>query len=134
MTVFGTYVVPMTASRFDLGHIKLTKRNVEAAKPDPDRDKVLWDTEISGFGLRVWPSGRRVYILKYRTSEGRQRKVTIGQHGPITAEQARKMALRWRGEGSDPASAKSAARKAPTIRELAERYMAEHAAVKKAAR
>ena len=64
---------------------KLTKRSVEAAKPDRERDNVIWDEEISDFGLRIWPSGRRVYILKYRTNEGRQRKVTIGQHGPITA-------------------------------------------------
>ena len=83
-----------------------------------------------GFGVRVWPSGRRVYILKYRTAEDRQRKVTIGQHGPqrqSTPESGAALA----GEGSDPASAKSAARKAPTIRDLAERYMAEHATVRK---
>src|SRR5262249_32443925 len=100
-------------------------------KPDPEHDRVIWDSEIHGFGLRLWPSGRRVYILKYRTIEGRQRKVTIGQHGLITAEQARKTALRWLGEGRDPAGARSKTRNAPTLRALADRCMAEHAAVKK---
>ena len=113
---------------------KLTKRTVEGVKPDPERDLVLWDSEIPGFGIRVWPSGRRTYILKYRTAEGRQRKATIGKHGPITAEQARSMALRWLSEakhGADPAQNKSASRLAPSVEELADRYMAEHARVKK---
>jgi len=134
MTLFGTYMVPMEPVQHKHKRRRLTKRTVEAAKPDRERDSVIWDEEISGFGLRVWPSGRRVYILKYRTTEGRQRKVTIGQHGPITAEQARKIALQWLSDtshGADPAHKRSEARSAPTLANLANRYMEEHAKVKK---
>ena len=113
---------------------KLTKRVVEAIAAKPQGDTVKWDSELPGFGIRVWPSGKRTYILKYRTAEGRQRKATIGPHGPITAERARSIALRWLGDarhGSDPATTRSDSRKALTVTELAKRYMAEHAAVKK---
>lgn len=113
---------------------KLTKRLVESLKPTVDGDMMVWDEDIPGFGVRLWPSGKRAYILKYRTAEGRQRKATIGPHGPFTAEQARATALRWLSEakhGNDPATDKSSCRRAPTVSELAERYMAEHARVKK---
>ncbi len=115
---------------------KLTKRIVEGIVPDPAREIVAWDTEIPGFGIRVWPSGKRTYLLKYRTRDGRQRKATIGRHGALTAEQARRTALRWLSQakdGADPAQDKAALREAPTIKELGARYMDEHAKVKKRA-
>ena len=43
---------------------KLTKRSVEALKPDA-RDSFLWDTEIRGFGCKVTPKGGRIYLLQY---------------------------------------------------------------------
>ena len=113
---------------------QLTKRLAESIKPDPARDIVVGDSELPGFGIRVWPSGKRTYILYFRTAEGRQRKPTIGQHGPITAEQARNIALRWLSQvnqGGDPSKDKSTARNAPTVTELANRYMSDHAEVKK---
>ncbi len=115
---------------------KLTKRFVEWTAPDISRDITVRDSEIPGFGLRVWPSGKRTYVLKYRTAEGRQRKATLGQHGPVTAEQARKRAFKWLSEarhGVDPASEHTSLRRPPTLGDLAERYLAEHARVKKAA-
>ena len=70
------------------GHI--SKRSVDAAKPDA-RDSYLWDDELSGFGLKVTPAGRKVYLVQYRLGgrRGRVRRVTIGVHGRITPEQAR---------------------------------------------
>ncbi|TDI82224.1 MAG: DUF4102 domain-containing protein, partial [Caldithrix sp.] len=64
---------------------RLTKRIVEAAEPDPNRDVFVWDTQLPGFGLRVYPSGKRKYILQYRTKSNRQRRLVIGPHGPLTA-------------------------------------------------
>jgi hypothetical protein len=55
------------------------KRVVDALRPSARRD-VAWDTELSGYGLRVQPSGERVYVLKDR-HEGCQAWVTIGRHG-----------------------------------------------------
>jgi integrase len=112
---------------------KLTKRIVEGTPPT-DRDVLRWDSAVSGFGVRVWPSGRRVYVVQYRTREGQQRKRVLGQHGTLTVEQARTMARQWLGnvrQGTDPVDAYEATRKAPTVAELAARYMAEHATVKK---
>jgi hypothetical protein len=65
--------------------LKLTKRNVDTLKPAAERF-TAWDTDLKGFGLRITPSGERVYVLKYRIA-GEQRWVTIGRHGsPWTPE------------------------------------------------
>jgi integrase len=116
--------------------VKLTKRCVEAI-PIGDRDVIEWDSEIRGFGVRVWPSGKRTYLLKYRTREGRQRKPTIGVHGvDMTAEQARDIARQWLSEarrGGDPANTKREARETPTLAEFAERYLGKHARIHKKA-
>ena len=61
---------------------KITKRIVDALVP-ADKERIVWDDDIKGFGVRVHPSGRKVYIVKYR-HEGRSVKVTIGPHGPVT--------------------------------------------------
>ena len=66
---------------------KITKRMVDALVPS-ERERVVWDDDIKGFGVRVHPTGRKVYIVKYR-HEGRAVKATIGPHGPITPAAAR---------------------------------------------
>ena len=48
---------------------KLTKRVVEGIAPG-DRDIIVWDTELRGFGCKVTPKGRRSYLLYYRTADG----------------------------------------------------------------
>ena len=71
---------------------KLTKRTVDASTAKADR-YLIWDEQIKGFGLLVLPSGIKVYVFNYRTSEGRERRITIGQHGawtPMQAAQGRK--------------------------------------------
>ena len=78
--------------------VRLTKRIVDAAKP-ADREYILWDIDIAGFGLRVMPGGRKTYLLKYRVGGGRggqPRKPALGVHGKITAEEARDLAKDWR--------------------------------------
>ena len=114
---------------------KLTKRVVEGVSP-AERDVLVWDTELPGFGCKVTPKGRRSYLLYYRTADGRQRKPALGTHGALTCEQARDMARRMLAQvvsGGDPQGEKREGRAAPTIAELAERYLAEHAATKKRA-
>ncbi len=109
---------------------KLTKRVVEAAKPDPERDVFLWDSELPGFGLRVYPSGNRKYLVQYRTKTGRQRRAMLGRHGLLTAEQARGMARDMLAEahkGGDPAGEIKAAREAPMVWDLAADYLERHA-------
>lgn len=114
---------------------KVTKRSVEAIKAD-GKDAFLWDTELPGFGCKVTPAARRVYLLQTYVA-GRLRRITIGAHGTLTAEQARQQAQRLLAEiacGKDPAQARSDARSAPTVDELADRYLKEHAETHKKAR
>ena len=110
---------------------KLTKRAVEAVRPD-NRDIILWDTELKGFGCKITPKDRRVYFVYYRTRSGRQRRPTIGVHGAVTCEQARDTARRWLADrDSDPSGQRQAQKRAPTVAEFAERYLAQHAEAKK---
>jgi integrase len=113
---------------------KITKRTVDAAKPG-DADRFLWDTELKGFGLKVTPAGNKVYVLQYRKG-GRSaptKRVTIGRHGAVTPEQARKIAGRLSStivDGGDPAAAKAAEKSAPTVADLIARFLSEHVATK----
>jgi integrase len=108
---------------------KLTKREVEAAKPE-GKDVFLWDSEIPGFGVRVKSSGVRSYVLQYRNAEGRSRRLTIGRHGILTVEQARREARRLlagASTGKDPSQEKVDRRKGSTVTALCERYLCEYA-------
>jgi len=118
---------------------KLTKRVVEGINPG-EREVIVWDSDLPGFGVRVSPKGKRTYILKYRVGGGRggtARKPKIGVHGVLTVEQARAKARQWLAEvaqGGDPGGDIQAGREAPTVTELCERYLEEHARPHKKAR
>ena len=108
---------------------KITKRAVDALKPVAHRDAFLWDDELPGFGVRCRQSGAKVYFLKYRTAGGRQRWLTLGQHGPLTPDAARARALREKaaiGDGDDPAGARQKKRRENTVAAIADRYLREH--------
>jgi len=110
----------------------LTKRSVEAARAN-GADAWLWDDDLPGFGVRVFPSGVKSYLIQYR-AKGRTRRATLGTHGVLTAEQARARARRLLlavKDGADPAEEKRQARKAETVSELSERYLEHHARVHK---
>ena len=118
---------------------KITKRSVDTLKPAADgAETVLWDSELKGFGIRVQRGGAKSYVLHYRVGTGRGaplRKLTIGRHGspwsPETARREAKTLLGLIEDGADPAADKMARRKAPTVTELAERFLAEHAEAKR---
>jgi integrase len=113
---------------------KITKRTVDAVRPN-GADQFLWDSALKGFGLKVTSAGSKVYILQYRKG-GRgapTKRVTIGRHGAITADQAREIAGRLSGaiaNGADPAAVRAAEKTAPTVAALAVRVLAEHVATK----
>ena len=106
---------------------KITKRSVDALTPGA----FLWDGR---FGVKVTAAGARVYVAQYRIGR-RVRRYTIGKHGaPWTPDLARKEAARILtlvDSGVDPMATKTAARAAPTVRELAERFMREHVQAKR---
>ena len=111
---------------------KLTKRIIDAALP-VDREYMLWDIEVAGFGLRVYPTGRKSYLYKYRVGGGRSgtiRKPVIGAHGVLTVDQARTIAKDWAAEvrrGNDPSTRRMKERAAPMMTDLFVRYLDEHA-------
>lgn len=109
--------------------MKITKRSVDAAKPENDR-YLVWDSELKGFGLLVLPSGVKSYLFQYRTPQGIKRRITIGQHGTWTADEARKKADDYRDivkQRGDPLGDKRAEREAPTVSDLVDAYMASEA-------
>ncbi len=76
---------------------KLTKRAVDGLAP-LGKVYVSWDSEIPGFGVKVQPSGRKIYVFKYRVGGGRaarRREPIIGVHGAVTADQACSIARSW---------------------------------------
>jgi integrase len=111
---------------------KITKRLVDATQPE-NRDVFVWDSEVSGFGLKVTPRGSKKYIFQYRMG-GRghpTRRYTIGSHGVFTPDEARDTAIKLRAQvshGIDPlklkAEQREEARKRPrTLGPLADRYI-----------
>ena len=111
---------------------KLTKRSIDAAKPDEKRYAVL-DTDLPGFRLYVRPSGKKTFHLRYRVGGGRDgtiREPKIGDFGELTADQARRIASEWLAEvrkGGDPSGKRQEARKAPRMADLFDRYLTDHA-------
>ena len=67
----------------------ISKRTVESLSVE--KDMVYWDSELPGFGVRVYPSGSKVYIVQTR-AKGKSKRATVGRHGVITADQARQRA------------------------------------------
>ena len=109
---------------------KLTKRTIEALDVR-ESDYFVWDSELPGFGVRVLPSGRKKFVLQYRYGKI-SRRMGIGQFGAITVDQARGLALQGLAklrQNIDPLAEVRERRTAITVKELSERFDAEHIAV-----
>jgi integrase len=105
---------------------KLTKRTVDAADIR-ERDYFIWDDELPGFGLRVFASGKRSYLIQYRAA-GRTRRYTIGLHGvwtPETARQEAKVQFGRVARGDNPSEERRLDHKAITVKELCALYVAD---------
>jgi integrase len=136
-------VVPLRrealADKSEVRPVKLTKRVVDELAPDPaGRDRWAWDSELRGFGLRVLPSGVRSYAVQYRDQSGRTRRISLGRHGVLTPDLARKLAVQRLAEvarGENPSverrAARTKARQTQTVRQLAERFLREHVDAKR---
>ncbi len=108
--------------------LKLTKTVVDSARPE-QQPYELRDAVIPGFLLKATPTGRKVFMVSYVANNGQRRKPAIGRFGEITVEQARAIAQDWLADvrkGKDPSAEKSAARQAPTVKELFERFITDY--------
>jgi integrase len=116
---------------------RITKRTVDALKAK-QRDVFLWDTDLRGFGVKCTPLGRRVFLVQYRPLGGRRsvtKRLTLGQYGQLTPEQARQAARAVLAEvagGADPGIDRGARRQALTVTEAATLFLEEVDAKKKA--
>jgi integrase len=123
----------MAGNERSMPTIKLTKAGIDCLRPRP-ADAVYWDSTLPGFGVKVTPKGRKVFIAMYRTQGGksRLRKYTIGPYGRITLHHARTAAQRIfaaRLDGRDPAAEKLELRRRQVvdrIDDLVEAFIADH--------
>jgi len=113
---------------------KLTKRVVDAIRPDPaGKDVFVWDAgdgALKGFGIRMKPSGAASYLVQYRNKEGRTRRLVVGKVSTLTPDEARTLAgeaLKAAAKGADPSADRHAIRTAITIAELCDLYLADAA-------
>jgi integrase len=106
---------------------KLTKRLVDAASAGT-AEHFVWCSGTPGFGVRVYPSGKKIFVAQVRIGRA-TRRLKIGPFGPFTVDQARTAAeeiIRDASRGIDPQRVKREAREALTVAELCDAYM-EHA-------
>lgn len=119
--------------------VRLTKTVVADAKPS-DREYVLWDARLPGFGLRVRPTGVKAFIYRYRTAGGRAgaaRRVTIRtDHADVAFERAKELAAKTYG-GCDPVAEKAEqrqeierVRRALSVGDVLDRFIEDHAKLK----
>lgn len=110
----------------------ITKRLVDALEGSA-KDYILWDDKLTGFGIKVTPKTKKVYLLKCRMKSGQQRKFTLGVHGRITCEQGRKLAqdyLYQISQGIDPEEAYKKQADL-TLAELCDKYFNDYALIHK---
>lgn len=111
--------------------IRIGKSTVDALEPR-ERPFIAYDEKISGFAVRVAPTGLKTYLVEYRPGSGgrgvRSVRLSLGRHGAITAEEARRLAVAKLAEarhGDDPAAKRRRERETPTLSKVAETWMSE---------
>ena len=103
---------------------KLTKKFVDTCAPK-DKEYFVWDNDLPGYGLRVFPTGKKSYLLQYRHL-GRTRRIAIGLHGKQTPETARNRAIQLLGEiskGGNPSADRQKMHKDISVKELCDLYL-----------
>jgi len=114
--------------------LHLTKRICETAAPTGKGWSTLWDADVRGFGLRVRRSGRRVFVVFYRSHGGEKRLLTLGRFPELSLEEARRLAKKTLAEvvvGGDPLAERQRLRRAGTVAELVRLYLEGHAKLHK---
>lgn len=102
-----------------------------------ERPYMVWDTDLKGFGVKVFPSGVKTYIARFRPGGGRrakQREFVIARHGELTPDKARDEAEKVLAQvrlGDDPQLSRTEKRAEMTVAELCDVYLTEGAAHKK---
>lgn len=106
--------------------ISLTETKIARFRFDTDGPRIqrLWDTQVSGLGVEVFPTGRRTWIFRYRL-HGKQRLITMAPLGDLRLEEARDEAIEYRRiirTGADPKRHRDAPTEGLTLDKIYERY------------
>ena len=107
---------------------KLDDKSVRNAAPPLSGNRIIYDTRLSGFGMRITVAGARSFVFNY-SGKGRERRITLGQFPAWSVLAARKQVEHLRRQvdlGCDPLEERVNDREAPTVQKLFERYVAEH--------
>ena len=109
--------MPTTGKRTAKLRTTLTRQVIDALEPAADKPWIAWDDKLTGFGVRILPSGTKSFIVNYRTGDGGRKapnkRVVIGRYGKTTPDQARRLARIILGQaagGADPIYERVAAR------------------------
>jgi len=106
---------------------RLTKRSCDTLLPT-EKEYFVWDDQIKGFGIRVYPSGGKRYIAQ-TFRQGKTTRVQIGKHGTIAFDEAKRRAKKIImdiDDGLNPNELKKKERISPNIQELADRFLNEY--------
>lgn len=114
----------------EMAEMRITKSFLKQLEADrPKAERIIFDDEVRGFGIRARPDGVPLYIFRYKL--GRRRfRISLGPAHELPPEKAREIARGYRvsiREGRDPLDERRQMRAMPLLRDLAERYMQEHA-------
>ena len=108
---------------------RITKRTVDGLSTHRHHE-YIWDSELRGFGVRVTASGFKAYVVQYRLPglgrRGAVKRVTLGEHGRLTPDEARRLAKRELGrvaQGHDIAAERASRKGIPTVKELGTEYL-----------
>jgi len=111
-----------------VNRLKLNEKALRDAELQPGVSYQIFDTEVIGFAVRVQSSGARTFTIDYRHA-GRQRRMNIGRwpDWSVTAARERVKELRRAiDEGRDPLAVREEFREAPRVKDMIDRYIAEH--------
>jgi integrase len=112
-----------------LATIKLTDATVRRLPAPAAGKKIVYDSDVAGFGCRVYASGVRAFVLNYRTRGRRERRITIGSFPDWNTAAARREAAALKqtvDRGGDPLGDVKTSRAAPTVSDLCDRFLAEY--------
>ncbi|MDX1400328.1 MAG: site-specific integrase [Kiloniellales bacterium] len=110
--------------------MRLTKKIIDGLQYQGDGNSrdVRWDTVLPGFGVRIYPTGQKSFVLSYRI-QGRKRLLVIGRYGRLTLDQARDRARRHLAsiiDGLDPLAVRKAESQGATMADLCAAYLERH--------
>lgn len=104
---------------------KLTKTTLDTAEIK-DKAYFVWCSDLPGFGVRVFPTGKKTFYVDYYNQDGQRKRMSIGPFGKLTVEEARKMARITLGDtlrGDDPLLERKTRRGSLTMSELCDNYL-----------